>query len=214
MSLNLFRAGAGRIAAALIIGSTALPAAAQDAPDPRYTYLGAGYEWTDVKYAIKSPADSFDGYKLEGSLGILDWLHLYGEYFDGDFDFQNSDATGFHAGVGFNFNFAGSWDIVGRAAFVDVEVEGLNPNGTNFSLDDDGYALEGMLRGMVSDRTEINFGYIYTDLDESGNSNSDVTVGINFDVTNFATLKARGIVFGNDTGLEFGVRFYVGDSIF
>jgi len=202
-------------AALLICLASAFPkAVAQDRPAPRYTYLGAGYEWTDVKYAVKSPEDSIDGYKIEAGLAVLDWLHLYGEYFDGDFSFNNSDATGFHAGIGFNFAFAGSWDIVARAALVDTEVEGTSPNGANFLLDDDGYAFEGLLRGMVSDRTEINVGYLYTDLDESGNSNSDVTVGINFDVTDYATLKARGIVFGNDTGVELGVRFYVGDSLF
>ena len=214
MISNLIRPNVGRMAAALLIYALSLVAAAQDVPDLRYTYLGAGYEWTDVKYAVKAPEDSIDGYKIEGSLGILDWLHVYGEYFDGDFSFNNSDATGFHAGVGFNFGIVGPWDLVARAAIVDVEIEGIGPTGSSFLLDDDGYTLEGMLRGMVSDRTEINVGYVYTDLDESGNGNRDVTIGLNFDVTDYATLKARGIVFGSDTGVELGVRFYIGDSIF
>ncbi len=214
MRVHLFRPITGRMAAALLLCGAASAAAAQDTPAPRSTSLGAGYEWTDVKYAVKSAEDSIDGYKIEAGLGVLDWLHLYGEYFDGDYAFNNSDLTGFHAGFGFNFAFAGSWDVVARVAYVDTEIDGVSPSGSNFVLDDDGYAFEGLVRGMVSDRTEINVGYLYTDLDESGNSNSDVTIGINFDVTDWATVKARGIVFGNDTGVEFGVRFYVGDELF
>lgn len=228
-----FRSRRGRLGAALglVAACTAAGTAWADEAEqegPSYTYLGLGYEWTDVKYAVRADGAAHSGYKLEASVGLTRWLHVYGEYFDGDFDdyslasgdaFTGIDSTAFHVGVGFAYPITPAWDAVLRVAYVDSELSGaLAPTGgglvTGLVLDDDGYQFEGLVRGIISERAEVNFGFSYTEFDSSDISNSDVTVALLYGLTDTVQLKARGIIFDNDTGLELGVRVTFGDSLF
>lgn len=190
---------------------------AAEGAGPKNSYFGAGYEWTDVKYAVKESGEKHDGYKIEGSLGLFDWLHVYGEAFDGDFSgtlvdggpSEDVKTKGFHLGLGVSYPLTDSWDAVLRAAYVDVE-----QSSRSLTIDDDGYMVEGMVRAMASDRAEIFVGYSYTDIDESDIDNRDAFVGLVYSLSDIIALKAKGIVFDDDTGFELGVRVYFGDSLF
>lgn len=226
-----FRSRRGRLGPALALGLlVAAPVGAQDEEDagPEYTFVDLGYEWVDVKYAVRAPGARHSGVKIGGSLGITDWLHVYGEYFDGDFDdytlasgdgFSDIDSTAFHVGVGLAYPLTSTWDAVLRVAYVDSELEGavIPAAGgpvAGLAVDDDGYQVEGLVRGIISDRAEVNFGYAYTEFDSSDISNADVTVALFYSLTDLIQVKARGVIFDNDTGLELGVRVRLGDSVF
>jgi len=240
---NDFRSRRGRLDAALAAVTAcclAGPAFAEDGDaGPRYTYLGAGYEWTDVKYAVRADGASHEGFKIEGSLGITDWLHVYGEYFGGELDdyalgateirqvqFTDIDSTAFHVGLGLAYALTPGWDAVLRIAYVDSELDGTERTldieqdppvelmRGPLTIDDDGYQFQGLVRGMISERTEVNFGYAYTEFDSADISNADVTVGLLYGVSDAIQLKARGIVFDDDTGLELGIRVNLGGPLF
>ena len=60
---------------------------------------------------------------------------------------------------------------------------------------------------------EIEAGYRYSDLGDSDIGNSDVLLGLGYHVTDYLTLRVRGIVFDNDTGLELSARLYFGSFL-
>ncbi len=230
----------GRRLCALATCLIATSAAAQETGGPDYTYIGVGYEWTDIRYALGNATSSHEGFFVEGSLGITDWLHVYGEFFDGDFDsddpnteddFQPSagDSTGFHVGLGVSYSYTPNWDVMLRVAYVDSEIEDLAitqfpPPGLGvIDIEADGYQVEALVRGKISDRTELNMGYTYTDtsLEQSGGSlalddsvNRDWTIGMAFEAASFLTLTASAQIFDSDTGFALGVRSSFGNSIF
>lgn len=199
--------------------------------DPSYTYFGAAYVWNDVNYAVKNEGGEHQGVNLEASLGVLDTgrfgIHLYGEFFDGEFasnigiddgnggaiGVPDGDSRGFMAGAGASFALTDSVDLVGRAMYADTEVDLPDSGGNLSAVDGDGYVLQALVRGMVGERVEIEAGYRYTDIDDSassGISNNDILLGLTYSITPQIAVRARGIVFDDDSGLEFGARWYFG----
>ncbi|MCC5794064.1 MAG: outer membrane beta-barrel protein [Chromatiales bacterium] len=213
-----------RVAAVAVAASALLPLAAAAEGGPRYTYLGASYEWTDVKYAVRAPGSSHDGINIEGSVSLSSWLHLFGGYYDGDFGLQldeefaaelglppakvDFDFSGYHVGLGVSYPLTSMIDIVGRAAYVSAELD--TPLGR---IDDDGFMVEGLVRAMISDNIEVQVGYSYTDLRDADIQNRDLSLGLVYNVTNEVAVRLRGVVFDNDTSLELGIRLYFGDGL-
>jgi len=208
-----------RNAALALAAAAMLPAVALAEQGPRYTYLGLSYEWTDVKYAVREQDQSHDGFKIEGSVALSNWLHLFGEYSDGDFsqsvetevepgEFVTTrhdlDFSGYQVGLGVSYPLNGTVDIVGRAAYVYAELD---------NIDDDGFMVEGLIRAMISERAEIEVGYRYTELRDSDIDNRDLSVALTYNITDMFAVRARGIIFDNDTGIELGVRVYFGDDL-
>ena len=218
--------GAMRHAIMALTAAALLPVAAW-ADGPGYTYVGVTYEWTDVKFGVDPSNDSdfnngdFEGINFEASLGILSWLHIAGEYFDGDCNDCGTindnptdlDYSGYQVGLGYNQSLgfiADSWadtDFILRANYVDVELD---------NVDDDGYSVMAQIRSQVSERAEVQIGYQYQDLGDSINKveNRDLTVGLLYRVWDGIALSARAIVFDDDTGFDLGFRWYFGNLIF
>jgi hypothetical protein len=199
--------------------------------DPSYTYFGAAYVWNDVNYAVKNEGGEHQGVNLEASLGLLETgrfgVHLYGEFFDGEFasniaiddglgnvtGVPDGDSQGFMVGAGVSFALAEAVDLVGRAMYADTEVDLPDASGNLAAVDGDGYVLQALVRGMVGERVEIEAGYRYTDIDDSassGISNNDILLGLTYSITPQIAVRARGIVFDDDSGLEIGARWYFG----
>lgn len=210
------------------IVAAALFSAAAWADGPGYTYIGASYEWTDVKYGVNPGVDpnfnfgKFEGANIEASLGILNFMHVAAEAFSGDclncgtdesggtFD---QDFTGYKVGLGFNvgldlIGLDENTDVVLRGNFIDVDMDSQ----TQGSIKDDGWSGEGLVRSQISDRAEVLVGYEYQDVGPI--SNSDVVVGLAYQVGAGVTLTANAIVFDNDTGFDLGIRWYFGKLIF
>jgi len=208
-----------------VILSVALPMAAS-AENPRYTFVGINYEWTDVKYAADPSSDpnfnngDFEGVNFEGSVGLLSFLHLAGEYFTGDCNkcaastpgTPDIDYDGFKLGAGLNFGLGlfglgDNTDAILRASYLDVELD-TQPK----KIDDDGWSVEGLLRSQISDKTDVEFGYEWQDVGETENRN--LLIGLNYEIWSGIALSARGIIFDDDTGFSLGARWFFGpDSI-
>lgn len=210
----------------MLIAAVLLPSTgtAQDTQGPRYTYLGAGYEWTDTKCAITPAQDRIEAYTVEGSVGIFSFLHLLGEYSDGDSDFvfdsdpnvapnpeisKELDFRCYRVGLGTSYGLSDTIDIVGRAYYVDAEID---DGQTSDTLDDDGYEVQAQVRIMASEKTEVHVGFSYTDISDV--DDRDVRVGLLYNVTPMVALSFGGVVFDDDTGFNAGVRVYLGDHLF
>jgi len=223
----------------LVTGGWLASAAAEDSTGPRYSYFEAGYQWSDNNYAVKQEGGRHEGVKLTGSLGLADFgrtgLHLFGEFFDGEFTGVRTtcdggeggstvagdrDSQSLAGGLGVSFAWTETTDLVARAAYVDItEFDVPNNLCQLVSGDDDGYFVEGMIRSVLSENVEIEAGIRYSDLGDSDISNTDILLGLGYAVTDQFTLHARGVIFDDDTGVEIGARFYFGsllgrDSIF
>lgn len=209
-----------RASALALAVAALLPLAAQGDEGPRYSYLDASYQWSDVNYAVRADESKHEGFRFEGSVALSDWLHVFGDYYNGDFstpqvldpdaeepEFRNVDLdfTGYSLGLGVSYPIASRVDLVGQVAYVNAELE---------DTDDSGFRLQGMIRGMVSDRAEVQLGYTYTDIGgDSDIQSRDITLGIVYNVTGQLAVRASGIVFDNDSGLELGVRYNFGDGL-
>lgn len=219
----------------LVTGGWLAAAAADDSSDGlRYTYFDAGYNWTDVKYAVKQDGGQHEGIQLNGSIGLVDFgpvgVHLFGEFFDGDFTGTKATCDGgeggsvtfsgdrssqsLAGGLGINYTIADKTDFVLRGAYVDIsKFETPNNLCQLVSGDDTGYFAEAMVRSQLSENVEIEAGFRYSDLSDSNISNNDVLLGIGYHLTDYLTLRVRGVVFDNETGFEIGARIYFGDFL-
>ena len=189
--------GAGQGLAVVAVAASVLasgPVSAEGSgPGPGYSYIGASYEWTDVKYGVKPSVDerynngSVEGVNLEASLGIISWgrklgAHVLGQYFDGtcepcgtgntDVPFDQ-DFKGYKVGLGGNIGFDliglnDRTDLVLRAYYLDMEQSKLNSDSTGSDpLTGDGYELQALIRSQISPKTEFEVGYSYQALTTS-----------------------------------------------
>lgn len=218
------RTGLLTFAIPLLAGTLATTATAQESP--RYTWLGASYQWTDVNYAVKLDGAQHEGFKVDASVGLIDFgrfgVHVFGEYFDGDFSGTcfvttesgapcppegqgDLDSKSYVAGAGLSFSLTDTTDLVGKLAYLNSELE---------DIDDDGWTGELLIRSAISDKVEVEGGYRYSDIGGDSNiSNNDILLGLGYHVNEWLTLRARGIVFDDDTGFEIGARVYFGSFL-
>jgi opacity protein-like surface antigen len=226
------------IAGAALVGAAVLaPNPATAAEDwtggPRYSHFDAGYQWVDSLYAVKQEGGQHEGFKLAGSVGLAQFdrigIHLFGEFFDGDFSGVRTtcdggegessvsgdrDSQAIAGGLGGSFALSERTDIVVRAAYVDItEFETPNNLCQLVSGDDTGYFGEVMARSQFSENVEIEAGFRYSDLDDSGLSDNEVLIGLGYNLTDYLTIRARGVVFDDDTGIEIGARLYFGNFL-
>ncbi|MFQ5635473.1 MAG: hypothetical protein ACE5G3_09125 [Gammaproteobacteria bacterium] len=207
-----------------------MSARAEDGSGPDYTHIGVGYEWTDVKFGVKPSTDerfnngTMEGLNVDASFGLLPWLHVAGQYFDGDCDncgtnpdgsFFSQDFSGYKIGLGVNvgfdtFGLNDRTDFVVRGHYIDVEHKKLNVD-SGSGLSGDGWSAEGVIRSQISPRADFEVGYAYQDV--SPVTNTDVIIGLNYRIGWDVALLARGNIFDDDTGFELGVRWYFGDAL-
>lgn len=201
---------------------------------PRYTFFDAGYQWTDVNYAVKEDGGQHQGYVLRGSVSLIKLgpvgVHVFGEFFDGDFsgvttfcdDGQGGvtkqsgdrDSQSFAGGLGVSYPVLEKTDIVLSAAYVDISKFQVPDSQCQLkSADDHGYSAEALVRSELSENVEIEAGFRYADLNDADISNNDVVLGIGYNVTDYLTFRAMGVVFDNDTGFELNARLYFGSFL-
>jgi Outer membrane protein beta-barrel domain len=114
-----------------------------------------------------------DGFELRGSVAFHQNYFAYAGYQDLGFDF-GIDATRFDVGVGGHWPLNPKIDVVGRVGVVKTEIE-FDRFGAD--ADDDGFLLGARLRSALTQQLEIEGGFDYTDLDDSGNDTSVVLEG-------------------------------------
>jgi opacity protein-like surface antigen len=223
------------ITAAWLAGAALAPATAADwSGGPRYSYFDAGYQWVDSNYGVKLEGGQHEGVKLNGAVGLAQFdrvgIHLFGEYFDGDFSGLRTtcdggeggsasftgdrDSQSLAGGLGASYAIAESTAVVARLAYVDItEFETPNNLCQPVSGDDTGYFGEVMVRSELSENVEIEAGFRYSSLDDSDVSDNEVLLGLGYHLTDYLTIRARGVVFDDDTGVEIGARLYFGSFL-
>ena len=186
------------------------------ADGPQYTYFDAGYQWVDVNKAVRIDGGQHEGIKLNASLGLTDFgpvgLHLFAEYFDGDLSGSGSgcgdqDSQSYVAGLGAHYKLTESTHLVANLGYVDVDFDVVDGSCAKTSVSDDGYEAEGLIRSALSEKVEIEVGYRYTELSDSDIDNRDAIIGLGYLVNDKLTLRVRGIVFDDDTGIELSARY-------
>lgn len=197
------------VLAAGVLGPAAVLAA--DEAGPRYTYFGAGYEWGDSKCTFEPADTSLSGYTVEGSVGVLDFLHLVGAYYDGETNGppvgvgQKLDGQCLELGAGLSYRFAPGADVVLRGYWVKGEID-------DAGIDEDGFEPELLVRYAVSDKTEIQVGMAYYDLGDY--DNSEIRAAVVYNILPWLAVRAGGTVFDDDSSLFAGVRAYFGGNLF
>lgn len=236
MALRLLGTSAAQAVLALVglaLGTAAIAADKPAVATPRYSYIAFNFESTETKEGV-DPSDDIDFnngdfslFTAQGSLGITDWFHLHGEYFDGNCNrcevntfetdpgpppvtvtsTSDRDFHGYKIGGGINYalGFIGldEADIILRVHYLDVSLDGTD--------DEDGYSFDTLLRAQVSDRAEVWVGTEYQDLDVI--KNMDVVIGLGYDLWKGLTLTGSGIIFNNESGFDIGLRWYFGDQL-
>jgi hypothetical protein len=124
-----------------------------------YTYLEGRYSSLDVD------GEDGDGFGIRGSYAINDNLYILGQYGSADFDFLNTEATELRVGGGFHMPVQDGVDFVAELNWerTDVELDNPFPPFGRIEGDDNGVALSGGLRGMVTDKFELNGKVRYID---------------------------------------------------
>ncbi len=189
---------------------------ADEAAGPRYTYLGAGYDWSESKCAFEPEGTRLSGYTVEGSVGILDFLHVIGAYYDGETNSppeglsQKLDGSCYELGVGFSYTIAPGADIVLRGYWVHGDIDDAGPYAGGF--DEDGFEPELLVRYAVSEKTEVQAGVAYYDMGDF--NNTEIRLALVHEILPWLAVRVGGSVFDDDTSLNAGVRAYFGGNLF
>jgi opacity protein-like surface antigen len=192
--------------------------AAARAEGPQYTYFDAGYQWMDTNNAVRMDSGQHEGIKLNASLGLVEFgstgLHLFTEYFNGDYvgsadGCGDRDSESWVAGLGGHYRVTPTTHLVVNVGYVDVDGDVVTDSITcaKTGVSDEGYEVEGLVRSNLSEQIELEVGYRYTDLDDSDIDNRDAIIGLGYLFNEQLTLRVRGVVFDDDTGIELGVRY-------
>lgn len=202
---------------------------ADDGPAPRYTYVGAGYEWGDSRCGVEPSETGLSGLTAEASVGLFRFLHLFGSFYDGetdgrpgegvvdpgDGDGPSVDGQCYELGAGVSWRFAPGADLVLRGSWVNVDVD--DPWG-DLDADADGFAPELLVSYAVSEKFELDLGMKYYDIEDSDADvdvdNSEIRIGLTYHLMPWLALRAGGSIFDTDTSFNAGVRAYFGDNLF
>ncbi len=183
----------------LLIGLFAFAASAY-ADGLNYTYIQASYGQVELDDSVID-VDG-DAFGINGSFAVSDSIHLFGEYQTAELDF-NVDLNLLEAGLGYRVPISDTMDIVGRLAYVNIEVE--PPGGP--SDDENGYGIGVGLRGAMSDKIEWNGGLDYVDFSDSSGE-TRVSAGFLFNITETMTVGVKGTWWEDVNIYQLGARWY------
>ncbi len=154
-----------------------------------YTYVEGGYVQVDPD----NSNNDADGWALRGSLAVTNMFHLFADFTTLNPDFGRNVDT-WRVGGGINYSVNQTFDLIGRAAWVRFDTG---------PADEDGYALQGLVRGRVMPGFELEGGLDYTDF---GGRNGDTTSFIAAGRYFFTPQLAAGLNLGiNDDAKTYGV---------
>jgi hypothetical protein len=182
--------------AALTAALALFPAGAAETASPRYTYGELGYAHTDIGNGI----DGGDGFALNGSYAFHPNFHLVAGFQAlgvGD----NTDATLFNLGLGFNAPIRPGLDGVIRMSWAHASVDPPNAG----SHGEDGFQLDVLGRFMINPQLELNAGLRYIDLDHS---NAAFQFGAQYAITKTIDVGGTLGLSGDGASVFIGGRLY------
>ena len=123
---------------------------------------------------------------IKGAIGFTDLLHGYVDYANQDYDFGISIDT-WEVGIGASHALNPSVDLIGRLGYVKFDA-GV--------LDEDGFAVQGGVRGRVAERFEVEGLVHYVDYGDEIDGTSFIANGRYFLTDELAA--GIGAELGND----------------
>lgn len=175
------------------------------AADISYNYVEAGYQKIDIDDDLSGGFDTDgDGFGIAGSFELNENWFMNASYSDASFDF-GIDLTQLSIGGGYHAPLTDSSDFFATLSWVRAEV---SADGFG-SADEDGYAAEIGVRGMIGERVELNGSIGYVDLGDGGDGTS-FGAGVLY---NFTDTVAAGFSLDLDedvTAYGIGLRMYFG----
>jgi len=167
---------------------------------PKYTFAEIGYAHTEF--------DDFDAdgdlLGIGGSIALTDMVHMFGSFSDGELDGDGGgeiDITTTLVGAGVNYAISPTIDLVGQVGWIMYEFDA-----GGFDVDEDGLALRGGLRAMVTPQFELNGGIVYVDVDDV--DDTSLNLGAVYSFTDMFAGTAD-ISLGDDaTSFGIGLRLY------
>lgn len=172
-----------------------------------YTYFEVGA----IRLDVEKFDDKADIYYGRASIGLLNFLYLFGEYQNQSTDFQNTDTDLFELGAGVHGALAPNVDLFGEVGWLYSDVS------SGFAALDDtttGYRLFGGIRWMVMPWSdgglELDGGVGYTDLSNrfaSKDKVMDWDVGARVHFLKFMSVGAGYTKFEDDDQVSANVRF-------
>lgn len=146
--------------AALVLLSLPAAAAAQDFS---YSYVQGSVISSELNDFGPLDGDG-DGIGIRGSVAVLPRFHIFGSFQDEGFDFD-IDATTLQIGAGYNYSLHEDFDLVGRLSYIEQDIDLPGPD-----LRDEGFEIEGGIRGRFTQRAEFDAGIRYIDVRGSDTS--------------------------------------------
>jgi hypothetical protein len=121
------------------------------------------YSYVNVEWANVDPDDapSGDGFGVRGSIGFAEHYFAFAEY--SSFDIDVVDIGLAAIGLGGHVGLTDNLDFVGRAGYVEVDIEV-----PGFSDTQDGWLVSAGLRGRVAERLDLEGSVMQRDLGDGG----------------------------------------------
>lgn len=137
---------------ALTISAAAL------AETPSYNYIEGVYQRVDLDDDFGPNIDG-DGFGVGGSYEIAENWHIFGGYstFGLDFDIDLKELA---IGAGYHADISDAASLYANLAYINAEIDVVGFG----SVDDNGYGVMVGVRGMVSERLELDGNLSYVDL--------------------------------------------------
>lgn len=142
----------------LTITAMLVTSAAALAETPSYNYIEGSYQFVDLDIDFGSNVDG-DGFGVGGSYELAENWHIFAGYSMIGFDF-GIDLNELSVGAGYHADISDTTSFYANLAYVSAEID----VDTLGSVDENGYGLMVGLRGMVTDRLELDGNLSYVDL--------------------------------------------------
>lgn len=173
---------------------------------------GFSYNFVELGYQNAEFDDDFggfdidgDGYEIRGSFEVGDSWFVAASYGTLDFDL-GVDLDQLSIGGGFYMVLSERVDFFASLSYIDAEVSASGLG----SVDEDGYGVAAGIRGMVTDRFEVNGSLLYTDLGDGADGTAVAAEAL----YSFSDAFALGFNIETDDDVTiFGIagRFYFGN---
>jgi len=176
------------------------------AADISYNFAQVGYQWITLEDVVPGVDVDGDGFGVGGSFEVGDSWFIQAAYQQASFDF-GVDFDQVSAGVGYHAALSQSADFFATLSYVAVEASVSGP--ITGSASENGYGATIGLRGMVTDKLELDGTIGYVDLGDGADGTSFGAAAI----YNFTDMFSLGLDVGfEEDAVSYGVgmRFYFG----
>jgi opacity protein-like surface antigen len=170
-----------------------------------YNYIELGYQNAEFDEDIGGLDVDGDGYGIRGSFEVGESWFIAASYSALDFDF-GVDLDRLGIGAGFHMPISDRVDFFAALSFLTFEASASGFG----SVDEDGYGVNAGLRGLVTDKLELNGHVAYSDLGDDMDGTA-IGAGALYNLTDNFALGVEIEAEEDVTLYGIGARFYFGN---